>query len=103
MAEAEYISKEAALACFNDWIDRYGHEHSADEMAEYQRIEDLLPADVVEVVRCKDCRFYYKDEDGYEMCDASEGYDHISADGFCAWAKRRADDDTNSSNPSKVP
>lgn len=53
MAEAEYISKEAALACFSDWIDRYGHEHSADEMAEYQRIEDLPVEDVRPVVRGK--------------------------------------------------
>ena len=47
----EYISREAALACFCDWIDRYGHEHSADEITEYQRIEDLPVADVRPVVR----------------------------------------------------
>lgn len=41
----DYISREAALSCFHDWIDRYGHEHSADEMTEYQRIEDLPAAD----------------------------------------------------------
>jgi len=51
MADTEYISKEAALACFTDWIDRYGHEHSADEIAEYQRIEDLPEEDVRPVVR----------------------------------------------------
>lgn len=51
MADTEYISKEAALACFHDWIDRYGHEHTADEMVEYQRIEDLPVADVRPVVR----------------------------------------------------
>jgi len=51
MADTEYISKEAALACFSDWIDRYGHEHSADEMVEYQRIEELPEEDVRPVVR----------------------------------------------------
>ena len=55
-----------------------------------EAIDDAPEADVVEVVRCKDCRFYYN-EDGYEMCDNTECYDHISADGFCAWAQRRAD------------
>ena len=45
----DFISREAALACFSDWIDRYGHEHTADEMVEYQRIEDLPAADVVEI------------------------------------------------------
>ena len=47
----DYISREEALACFSDWIDRYGHEHSADEMVEYQRIEDLPAAAVRPVVR----------------------------------------------------
>lgn len=42
----EFISREAALDCFTDWIDRYGHEHTADEMVEYQRIEKLTAADV---------------------------------------------------------
>jgi hypothetical protein len=53
MADTEYISKEAALACFTDWIDRYGHEHTADEIVEYQRIEDLPEEDVRPVVRGK--------------------------------------------------
>lgn len=47
----DYISREAALSCFHDWIDRYGHEHSADEMTEYQRIEELPAADVRPVVK----------------------------------------------------
>jgi len=42
----DYISREAALACFSDWIDRYGHEHTADEMVEYQKIEALPEEDV---------------------------------------------------------
>ena len=49
----DYISREAALACFSDWIDRYGHEHTADEMVEYQRIEELPAADVRPMVRGK--------------------------------------------------
>ena len=48
--ETEYITKESALACFHDWIDRYGHEHTADEIVEYQRIEDLPVSDVWPVV-----------------------------------------------------
>lgn len=50
---ADYISREAALDCFSDWIDRYGHEHTADEMTEYQRIEDLPVADVRPVRKAK--------------------------------------------------
>lgn len=51
---ADYISREAALSCFHDWIDRYGHEHSADEMTEYQRIEELPAADVRPVAEISD-------------------------------------------------
>lgn len=57
MVEAEYISKEAALACFSDWIDRYGHEHTADEMVEYQKIEELPAANVVQEENI--LKFYY--------------------------------------------
>lgn len=49
MADTGYITKESALSCFNDWIDCYGHEHTADEMTEYLRIEELPEKDVVEV------------------------------------------------------
>ena len=89
---ADYISREAAIEAIwkpevrpNDLI------FDALRRACEEEVKHIPAADVVEVVRCKDCRIYYKDSDGYEMCDASEGYDHISADGFCAWAKRRAD------------
>ena len=38
---SELISKDAALDCFRDWIDRYGHEHTADEDPVYQSIAEL--------------------------------------------------------------
>lgn len=70
MVDTDYITKESALSCFHDWIDRYGHEHTADEMVEYQKIEELPVADAVEVVRCKDCQYwrdaYVKENDGTE-------------------------------------
>ena len=37
----DLIDREAALACFHDWVDAHGDVHSADEMIEYQRIEAL--------------------------------------------------------------
>ena len=58
MADTGYITKESALSCFHDWIDRYGHEHTADEMVEYQRIEDLPVEDVRPVVLCRDCKHF---------------------------------------------
>lgn len=60
----DYISREAALACFSDWIDRYGHEHTADEMVEFQRIEELPAADV----RPVKIGHYVTDEMGDSSC-----------------------------------
>ena len=37
----DLISREAALDCFHDWIDRRGDVHTPDEMAEYIAIEAL--------------------------------------------------------------
>lgn len=92
----DYISREAAILV----IQRYGvgcidADDFTPEQAERFTISSLkaIPAaDVVEVVRCKDCKYYFKD-DGYEMCENSEGYDWTTEDGFCAWAvKREADE-----------
>lgn len=106
----DYISREAALACFHDWIDRYGHEHTADEMVEYQKIEELPAADVVEVVRCKDCihaplpgdcgggNMEWPKIDGiYEDCTCPHFCDddwysaRPDPEGFCEKGERRAD------------
>lgn len=86
MADTGYITKESALSCFHDWIDRYGHEHTADEMVEYQKIEDLLPADVVEVVRCKDCK---KFQTNHHWCGFFKT--DIDPDEFCSYGERRTD------------
>lgn len=37
----DLISREKALDCFHDWVDKYGDVHTADEMTEYQAIEAL--------------------------------------------------------------
>lgn len=75
-----YISREEALACFTDWIDRYGHEHSADEMVEYQRIEDLPEEDVRPVVRGE----WVSVHDRYGICSNCHRGDHIDPlAGFC--------------------
>ena len=86
----DFISREAALACFSDWIDRYGHEHTADEIVEYQRIEDLPAADVVGVVRCRDCTYYNKDS---WLCENRYGLSFANADKYCSMGVRRSDNE----------
>lgn len=52
---AEYIKREDALDCFHAWVDKYGDVNLPDDMPEYRAIENLPAADVVKVIRCKDC------------------------------------------------
>ena len=41
------------------------------------------------IVRCKDCYFAYEIEGGY-WCDRFVcGREHVTPNGFCAWAERR--------------
>lgn len=83
----DYISREAALSCFTDWIDRYGHEHTADEMVEYQRIEELPEENVRSVVLCKDCRWWTKQEKSLQgRCELGGFYP--TGGWFCANGER---------------
>lgn len=53
----DLISRADALSCFHDWIDRRGDVHTADEMPEFQRIEQLPSAqpNVHESAKDADC------------------------------------------------
>ena len=47
-------------------------------------------ADVVEVVRCKDCKYYCEDE---KMCNDTNGFDRYwKPTDFCAYGERREDE-----------
>lgn len=75
----EYINKQDALGVFHDWSNKEGELVSAKETSEYKAIENIQAADVVEVVRCKDCKFW-KDihvlqNDGRERQYTAEEYD----------------------------
>lgn len=48
----------------------------------------IFSADVVEVVRCKDCKYSEKDNDLY-VCTVSADSTYRKEDHFCSFAKRR--------------
>ena len=51
-------------------------------------IDDAPTVDAVEVVRCKDCKYFVSD---MERC--VDGEEHsTSPDEFCSWAERRSDE-----------
>lgn len=54
----------------------------ADRKYSAELIDELFPtADVVEVVRCKDCKYYIEREDGH-IC--ANDYLYKDSDWFCA-------------------
>ena len=94
---SDYISRDAALNCFHDWIDQHGYVHTADEMPEYDAIADLPAADVVEtdaiknlveVVMCRDCK-RYTENCFCEFWQKTGAVIQMSTYDFCSYGERR--------------
>ena len=101
---AKYIEFEAALRAIenkrNEYVDKawkpvIGGRYQQDELfanaalgcrAAEEELKTVPAADVVEVVRCKDC-IYWRGE--HDICTGI-GID-FSADGFCCEGKRKTD------------
>lgn len=57
-------------------------------------IDNAPTADVVEVVRCKDCKHYKIDHpraNGYHCCYRMHSIFPMKSDGFCNYGERRED------------
>ena len=79
---AEYIEREALIK----HIERSFGEISTPFVV--KEIKDFPNADVVEVVRCKDCRYY----DVYRLeCHNPHHNGNINCEGFCSYGERRCD------------
>ena len=74
----DLIRRADALSCFHDWIDAHGDVHTADEMPEYQRIEQLPDAQPEESMNCAFCKL--------SRCES---------DKECHWKVRWNDADAN--------
>ena len=85
----DLISREAVLDCFNDWVDRHGDVHAADEDTVYQKIE-TLPSAQPETAK----RIVGKSRDGMTLwyqCDTcNEPVD--AQDNYCRGCGRRLTD-----------
>ena len=56
-------------------------------------IKTAPTADVVEVVRCRDCKWLYDEMDDY-CCRSHRGLARICENSFCSYGERRANDQT---------
>ena len=62
-----------------------------------EMIARYIPFDAVEVVRCRECRYYHEDDYGYcsawgDMFHHWEGYDRVDPDGYCHMGKRKVEE-----------
>ena len=90
---AEYIKREAAIKA----IEKADYTAIADDAdsckADYLReiIESVPAADVVSVVRCKDCKYAYINSfsaaSGVALC--SSGAKVMQQDDFCSYGERK--------------
>lgn len=75
------------------WLSRAYQQDATTNVYETKKITDFPIADVVEVVRCKDCKHRFDDEElGMVMCPNVVGL-WVSEDWFCADGERKETED----------
>ena len=87
------IDADALREWLKGWIEYYNLSPA------YVRalIDEQPTVDAVEVVRCKDCRYYMRSD---ELCEMIAARLHLyecgkqwNEDSFCCWGKRRGEED----------
>ena len=92
---AEYIEREDLEIAMNNWlnflIEAYGkYDHYTSGFDEAVKIVENFPsADVATVVRCKDCKYYYRKD----MCGGTGWCTAVDVSSFdkhfCSYGEKR--------------
>lgn len=88
----EYIRKADAIDEVNHALDRETILFSFVRKVAISALKKLPSADVVQVVRCKDCEWAMKSTElpGWYMCKCEEAFDYYAKpDDFCSHGERR--------------
>lgn len=87
---AEYIKREAAIKAMEKADCTLISSDADDCKADYLReiIESVPAADVVPVVRCKDCKYRTEERRGLVRCRAFN-YMPMCVDNFCSYGERK--------------
>lgn len=65
-------------------------EMSIPIIVDWESIKDYLEkADIVEVIRCKDCKKYFPKTEERDSYCPFVGRIGLEPDGYCAWAERK--------------
>ena len=85
----EYIRREDAVMQLSHNKRRGDDEWELAVESDMDIIKALPPADVVQVVRCKDCKFYTSMRADIKtgICDLN--VHHMGDDGFCSHGERK--------------
>ena len=52
-------------------------------------LETIDEAPTIDIVRCKECMWRDKDNQGEDYCTYAKGLADINDDSFCSWGERR--------------
>ena len=86
----EYIEREAAKRELLSWAVCMNHPEYLMKDDALHVIDSIPAADVVEVVRCKDCKYITQWAYG-RYCTVWDGVNGMGDDGFCNYGERRGD------------
>ena len=72
-----------ANAMRDDWLENGENEYVYDTNAVLDSIDSQPTMDAVEVVRCKDCKFFRLNDENVPYCINPFGLDDPEPNGFC--------------------
>jgi hypothetical protein len=87
---AEYIERDALLEKVKELSNTYSYCGLASVHI-IKAIEDALRVDVVEVVRCKDCKYRYfnKDCESYGCKNITGMTDFVNDNDYCSYGEKK--------------
>ena len=95
---SDLIDRQAAIDALCDNCETVDSSCAHYPCKRYLAIEQLPSADVVEVIRCKDCKWsdWYTSCDGSKYCYCMEtGNSGRTENDYCSYAERRTDGEIN--------
>ena len=95
---SDYIKREDAISAIAEGSLIFASSQLSIDAAMLSAFSKIKKADVVEVVRCKDCKYIKNDllpkGTGYVgYCAYSNDFKLMHDDDFCSWGERRTDND----------
>lgn len=90
----QYIEREAAKCELLSWAVCMNHPEYLMRDDALHVIDSIPAADVVEVVRCKDCKYWQDNNDGYPHQECRWGnYETPDPDDYCSYGERSKEND----------